>query len=428
MEDAKQRPELPTWADPPADPVAATLELKNALRNRITSSGRSVDDVFRVIDDLVATRVQEIKSANDEFGSAWPTVEFDRIAEHGVLPDDVRQLVRRRGCLIVRGHFERAEALEWDRSLVDYLDENRFDDAYRGAGDDFFSTVKSKPQFYPIYWSPAQMQARQSDRMAMVQTALNSVWVADSDGTTWFDPDRNVMYPDRARRRPEGTSSPGLGLHIDAGTLDLWMAPEYQRAFRHVFDGSIERFDPWQAAHRTDGSQYPGSTMTSVFRTFQGWTALSDMQADQGVLQSIPIPEAIAYLLLRPLLDDVPDHDMCGVRIGRTFPITETWHQPLIDGLSRIPDVQAGDSAWWHGDLVHGVAPVTDQQGWGNVMYIPAAPWCGRNERYSAKVLAALQTGQSPSDFPEEHYEQEWPNRFTIEDLNDNGRRSVGLS
>jgi len=252
--------------------------------------------------------------------------------------------------------------------------------------------------------------------------------VCSSDLSRWFDPEHSAFYPDRVRRRPEGTTSAGLGSHIDAGTLDLWMKPDYQRAFRHVFDGSIEDFDPWDAAYRTDGSQYPGTTMTSVFRTFQGWTALSDMAADQGVLHSVPIPEAIAYLLLRPLLGDVPDEDMCGVTVSRSFPVTERWHSLLLGGVSGIPDVQAGDSVWWHGDIVHNVAPVIDQKGWGNVMYIPAAPWCPRNERYAATVLQALRTGSSPDDFPEEHYERSWQNRFNVDDLNEYGRRAVGLA
>ena len=161
-----------------------------------------------------------------------------------------------------------------------------------------------------------------------------------------FEPDRNVLYPDRIRRRPEGANSKGLGTHIDAGTFDLWMKAEYQQAFGHVFDGSIEQFDPWSAAHRTSGSQYASTTMTSVFRTFQGWTALSDMDHDQGVLQAVPIPEAIAYLLLRPLLGDVADDDMCGMTAGQVFPVTERWHAPLLEALSGI-----------HNDMVHRRVP-----------------------------------------------------------------------
>ena len=51
---------------------------------------------------------------------------------------------------------------------------NEFFENYRGPGDDFFGSVGSKPEIYPIYWSPAQMEARQSDRMANVQAFLNS--------------------------------------------------------------------------------------------------------------------------------------------------------------------------------------------------------------------------------------------------------------
>ena len=83
---------------------------------------------------------------------------------------------------------------------------------------------------------------------------------------------------------------------------------------------------------------------------------------------------------------------------------------------------------WWHGDMPHAVAPVIDQRGWGNVMYIPAAPWCPRNEAYSASALAALTAGTSPSDFPKEDYEQTWPNRFQIHELNQYGRQSLGLN
>jgi hypothetical protein len=44
-----------------------------------------------------------------------------------------------------------------------------------------------------------------------------------------------------------------------------------------------------------------------------------------------------------------------------------------MEALSRIPDIRAGDSVWWHCDMIHSVAPVENQQGSGNVIYIPAA-------------------------------------------------------
>ncbi|HEX2805962.1 MAG TPA: YbiU family protein, partial [Kineosporiaceae bacterium] len=393
----------------------------------IAASGSSVDEVFAVIQERVAVQVDEIVAAKSRGEQIWPVVEYADI-EAGTVPEETRDLLHRRGCLVVRGHFDREQALGWDRDIMDYVDGNGFFTAYRGPGDDFFGSVGSKPEIYPIYWSPAQMQARQSRRMARVQEFLNRQWIHSSDGNEWFDPTRDSIYPDRIRRRPPGADSRGLGAHLDPGTLDLWMTRAHQKAFRHLFDGSVEQYDPWDAAHRTAGPQYPGTTMCSAFRTFQGWTALSDMPHDQGVLHTVPIVDAMGYLLLRPLLADVPDDDMCGVTVNQVFPATQTWHPLLLQALSGIPDVRAGDSVWWHCDMIHSVAPVQNQQGWGNVMYIPAAPWCPRNERYAACVRTALQTGSSPTDFPAEHYERSWPNRFTVEDLNPTGRRGLGLA
>jgi hypothetical protein len=417
---------LPHWEHPPDDLPSAIREIKAALLARIAAAGRTVEDVFAVVEQRVRVEVEDIRAAKLLGETVWPVIDYADIAA-GTVTDEARALLRRRGCLVVRGHFDREQALAWDRDIVDYVAGNRFFENYRGPGDDFFGSVGSKPEIYPIYWSPAQMRARQSERMARVQAFLNGQWHHESDGVRWFDPDRDSLYPDRIRRRPPGADSGGLGTHLDPGTLDLWMTEGYQQVFRHLFDGTVEMYDPWDAAHRTDAAQYPGTTMCSAFRTFQGWTALSDMDHDQGVLHAVPVPAAMAYLMLRPLLPDVPDDDMCGVTVNQVFPASEKWHPLLMDALSGIPDVRAGDSVWWHCDLIHSVAPVTDQRGWGNVMYIPAAPWCPRNEAYAEQVRAAFLTGSSPSDFPEEHYERDWPNRFRVEDLNEIGRRGLGL-
>ncbi|MCM4082574.1 DUF1479 domain-containing protein [Paractinoplanes hotanensis] len=417
---------LPHWEETPADLPAAIREVKAALRRQIAASGRTVEEVFAVVERSIAAEVAEINAARSRGETIWPVISYDDIEAGTVSAADVARL-RKRGCLVVRGHFERSQALGWDAGIVQYVEDNNFFSDYRGPGDDFFGSVGSKPEIYPIYWSRAQMEARQSDRMARVQTFLNSQWKHTSEGVQWFDPSRDSLYPDRIRRRPEGADSAGLGTHLDPGTLDLWMTEAYQQAFRHLFNGDVEKYDPWDAAYRTSGPQYPGSTMCSAFRTFQGWTALSDMAHDQGVLHTVPIPGAMAYLMLRPLLSDVPDDEMCGVTVNQVFPATDKWHGLLLEALAGIPDVQAGDSVWWHCDMIHSVAPVQDQKGWGNVMYIPAAPWCPRNKTYAATVREAFLSGSSPSDFPAEHYEREWPDRFTEADLNETGRRGLGL-
>ena len=380
---------------------------------------------------MVPSKLSALNSADIEATRArghdvWPVIEFADIAAGRVSAEQVAN-IKRRGCAVIRNTFDRGAARDWDQDIVDYVDRNNFAAAYTGPADDFFASVNSKPEIYPIYWSKAQMEARQHPNMARVQSFMNRCWTYESNGRKWFDPDRGGMYADRIRRRPPGTTSAGLGTHLDPGTLDLWMSEYYQLAFRSLFSGDFAAYDPWDASYRTDAKAFPGSTMCSAFRTFQGWTALSEMKNDQGVLQAIPIAKAMGYLMLRPLLSDVADDDLCGVRLGAAFPVNEKFHGILTPALSKIPDVEPGDTVWWHCDLIHSVAPVTDQQGWGNVMYIPAAPWCEKNAQYANLVSDAFLTGSSPNDFPKEHYEREWQGRFSADQLNDLGRAGLAL-
>ena len=410
----------------PADVKAAIRQMKQQLRSQIGD----VEALFRQVCNRIEAAIGEAKAEEQRTGSAWPVIPMQAIAD-GKVSDETRALIKRRGCLVIKQHFAREQALAWDKSMLDYLEMNHFDEQYRGPGDNFFGSLEaSRPEIYPIYWSQAQMQARQSDAMTQAQSFLNRLWTFDSHGQQWFDPDVSVIYPDRIRRRLPGTTSKGLGAHTDSGALERWLLPAYQRVFARLFTGDFEAYDPWDAAYRTEVDEYdvPDTTKCSVFRTFQGWTALSDMIPGQGLLHVVPVPKAMAYVLLRPLLADVPDDELCGVEPGRVLPINEKWHPHLIAGLSSIPALEAGDSVWWHCDVIHAVAPVENQQGWGNVMYIPAAPMCDKNRAYAHRVAQALGQGRSPADFPPEDYETNWQQRFTLADLNQNGRRGLDLA
>lgn len=407
----------------PDDLSAKIRSLKQDAREQIGD----VEGLFETVEAFIESEVEDIESVRARGGNVWPEIEYDDIANGRVTEAQMRD-IKRRGCAVIRNHFAHERATEWDRKLVSYLEDNDFDNVYRGPGDDFFGSLSaSRPPILPIYWSQAQMEARQDERMARVQSFMNRLWKYESQGQTWFDPDRHLLYPDRVRRRPPGTTSDGLGAHVDSGSIERWLHPAYQKVFRHVLNQAFEDYDPWDAAWRSEVSEYESSTMCSAFRTFQGWTALSDMPADQGVLHTVPIPAAIIYVLLRPLLDDVPEDSLCGAVPHRVLPISEQWHPLLMRALTGVPTINAGDSVWWHCDVIHAVAPVEDQQGWSNVIYIPAAPWCDRNANYAQKVRSAFEQGQSPDDFPSEHYEVDWADRFGSAQLNANGRRGMGM-
>ncbi|WP_208303882.1 YbiU family protein [Dermatophilus congolensis] len=408
-------------------PTDFATAVRTAKKDIISEIG-SPQTAYASMMDHLRPVLEEIIALRDAGKQVWPQIDYDRIAS-GAVTEAERDLIRARGCLVIRGHFPREQALDWDARLEEYVDANDFARIYRGAGDDFFSTTSaSKPAIYPIYWSPSQMEARQSSRMNCAQSFLNRLWKYESNGTRWFDPDRSIIYPDRIRRRAPGSSNGGLGAHCDSGSLERWLLPAYRKVYSALYAGRPELYDPWDAAHRPQMHEYEGgTTKCSVFRTFQGWTALSDMRNDQGVLHTVPAPEALGSVLLRALLPDVAPDELCGVQPRMVLAVLEKWHPELHAALTPIPDLRAGDSVWWHADVIHSVAAVQNQDGWGNVMYIPAAPACTKNLTYARHTYRDFLAGRSPHDFPAEHYETDWSGRFTAEQLTDHGRRAFDL-
>jgi Protein of unknown function (DUF1479) len=403
---------------------AAIRAAKTGLRARIGDHA----GVFAEVERAMKREVAEIVAIREWGEEVWPVVRFGDVAA-GTVPAATAAAVRRRGCAVVRGTFARERAEAWDAELVSYLDGNDFMGRYTFLDDGVFGGLAAgRPSIFPIYWSRPQIQAREDPNMVAVRRFLNGFWKHESQGRVWFDPARDTAYPDRIRRRAPGASSAGLSAHVDSGSVERWLLPAYQQVFRHVFSGDWSSYDPWDGAHRTEVDEYSSTVMCSAFRTFQGWTALSDMARTEGVLNVLPIPNAIVYLLLRALQDDVADDDLCGAANGQSLPIDETYHSVLLPAMSPIPDVEPGDTVWWHADAVHSVDPVVDQQGWGNVMYIPAAPHCAKNAAYAADCGRAFLAGESPSDFAPEHYEAGWTGRPGPADLSPTGRLQLGLT
>jgi hypothetical protein len=408
----------------PADMAAAIRETKAWLREE----AGDVAAAFARARQAMRAEVAAVLAERAAAGTAWPVVAFADIAG-GSVPDASVAAIRRRGCAVVTGTFSRDRAQAWDAELARYAEDNHFAQTYQVIDDGVFGGLAAgKPSIYPVYWSRPQIQARQDEAMMTVRRFLNRFWKHESQGRVWFDPDTDTAYPDRVRRRAPGANSAGLSPHTDSGSVERWLLPAYQRVFRHVFSGEWDRYDPWDGAYRTEVHEYPSTVMCSAFRSFQGWTALSDMQPAEGVLHTIPIPAAMGYLLLRALQDDVAGGDLCGAVNGEALPVTERHHAELLAALTPIPAVQPGDTVWWHGDLIHSVGAVTGQRGWGNVMYIPAAPNCEKNAAYAAACGQAFLAGASPADFAAEDYETAWTGRATLADLTQAGRQQLGLA
>lgn len=352
-------------------------------------------------------------------GPAVPEVAWPAIAA-GRAPAGLPDLIRARGCVVIRGVFGHAQAADWDAEIAAYLVANAAEARSRAARPGRWGD--GPPQIFPVYWSRPQVAARQSAALAAVRAWLNGLWRAGST----FDPGRECSYADRIRRRTPGDATLGLGPHIDGGTTGRWLAPAQRATYRAVFAGHPGEFDPFDAAGRAAAGGEDANAC-AVFRTWQGWTALTAQGPGDGTLQVLPAAGAIAWVLLRALLPDVPADSLAGAERGKALWITPEWHAKLLRGLVPIPPVAPGDTVWWHPDLIHAVEARHDGRAPSNVMYIAAVPDCPRNRAYLPRQLAAFRDGRSPPDFPADDLETGFMGRAGPAMLTPLGRAQMGL-
>ncbi len=89
--------------------------------------------------------------------------------------------------------------------------------------------------------------------------------------------------------------------------------------------------------------------------------------------------------------------------------------------------MQPGDTVFWHGDVIHAVEDAHRGVGYSNVMYIAAAPGCAKNDAYLRRQLPSFLAGESPPDFPADHFEVDFDGRASAVDLTPLGRAQLGL-
>ena len=254
-----------------------------------------------------------IRRAHAHGRDVIPVVPFADIASGAVDPHAVTA-IRTHGAVVIRGVFDPQQARDWNDEIGAYLDANRFTDRLHARAEDryFGNLASGKPQIYGVYWSKPQVAARQSPALTQARVFLNRLWRHADGGRTHFDPDQVPAYADRIRRRPPGSTSLGLSPHVDGGSVERWLGANFRRVYRHVLAGRWRDYDPFDAAFRPDVEEIPSPAVCSMFRTFQGWTALTPQGPGDGTLQLIPVANAMAYVVLRALQDDVADDDLCG--------------------------------------------------------------------------------------------------------------------
>ena len=396
-----------------------------AMKNMRANNGAA--ERFAQVGEELRNEISEVARLGS---AAVPQADFADIAA-GTAPAELPERVRQRGCVVVRGVFPREQAAEWNAELGRYVEDNNYfaqEKEKRGMDKYFSALADGQPQIFCVYWSRPQVAARQSEQMATVRRWLNRLWdFNDDDGQPVFHPDRECAYADRIRRRQPGDDTLGLSPHVDGGSVERWLDPGFSAVYAEALDGDWKKFNPFRAARRPDAREIPSPAVCRMFRTYQGWTALTPQGPGDGTLQLVPVARGMAWLLLRALQDDVAEDDLCGAQPGRALSVAPEFHAELLRGLVSIPKAEPGDTVWWHPDVVHAVENKHNGAEQSNVMYIGAAPDCGKNRAFLPEQLRRFQEGRSSPDFAPEDYEVAYPDRATESDLTPLGRRQMGL-
>ena len=388
-----------------------------------------IEQAFDNVRSALCPAVDEVANLHAKGISVVPELSYKAIAAGSVSASDIGK-IKQRGCVIIRNVFSARQAEEWNDELGNYLDTNNYlERAKEKAGlDTYFGDLKdAKPQIYGVYWSKPQVMARQAESMAITKRFLNGLWDTDAPAGPEFDPDHDYAYADRTRRRAPGDTTLGLSPHMDAGSYERWVDPAFQKIYANVFSGNIDRYDPWAAAYRTQTREYDSPAVSSMFRTFQGWTALTEQGPGDGTLELLPVANSIAYVLLRALQSDVPDNELCLAKPGRALGVNQQWHPELMPGIIPIQTVAPGDTVWWHPDVIHAVGNEHRGDDYASVIYIGASPACTKNKAYALQQAKAFKAGLSAPDFAAENYEVDFKNRALISDLTELGRQQMAL-
>ena len=382
---------------------------------------------FSKIENFIEKEIVQIENSKKSAKNIIPEINFKDLSDN---LSDFKNELKKRGCVIIRDVFDDTLMHQMNKDLESYIEENNYyeDQKKKADIDKYFSDLQSgKPQIFGLYWSKTQVNIRQSNELDIVKKWLNKLWINEHDGETIFDPNHELVYADRVRRREPGDKTLGLSPHCDAGSVERWVDKGYQGVYEKIFSDNFSEYDPFNAAYRNTTQEIESPAVSHVFRTFQGWVALTEQGPGDGTLQLIPLAKSMAFILTRALLDDVDENDLCGSKPARALSVNSKYHSLLLRGLVSIPKMNAGDTVWWHPDVVHGVEDHHTGKGYSNVAYVGSTPHCKKNLAYAKKQSIKFLEGKSPPDFAPEDYEVNYKNRADISDLTPLGKKQLAL-
>lgn len=385
------------------------------LKKKLIKNEAALTASWHRVKKALAEGIEQIKQNGS---GIIPQVQFSELENVDELQ---RQEILKRGSLIIKNVIPREEVVQLKEDLLDYI----------GTNPNTKGFPKDKKVVYEIYWSKSQVKARSHPHMAIAMSYMNNLWHASPESEICLD--QNVSYADRLRIRNPGDALFSLGPHADGGSLERWEDKEYRSCYAPIFEGNWEEFDPYDATHRIEAQPdlHDSRGTCSIFRSFQGWLAVSDIAPKEGTILFAPlVREVTAYYMLKPFFDENDnlklDSDFPGAFPGKGLEFNDKTHPELdLENLMvLIPKVEPGDMVYWHCDLIHAVDSVHVGKNDSSVFYIPSAPLCSINLKYAFLQREAFLRGLVGPDFPgfpNDIAETQHTDRATVDDVREMG-------
>ncbi|GAA5988116.1 hypothetical protein JCM11641_000908 [Rhodosporidiobolus odoratus] len=414
------------------------------LEKRFSDPKKSLwnDNLWESWRSVLAALEEKTGEIEAKGNAVIPQVEYKDIASGRLSPDTIAE-IKRVGTAVIHGAVGQEEAIGWKKDVQAYIQANR--EKARGFPAD-------DPMVWEVYNSVAQIAARSHPNIVDTQRFLLTLFHTSSSNSP-VSVSNPMSYFDRLRIRSPGDAAFALGPHIDGGSLERWEDPAFRSCWQEILKGGPNphiRHDSYDLSPRLDAKTdlYDGAGQCSVFRMFQGWTALSDTSPNEGTLKVFPdLDLATSYLILRPFFRpkvgrdkklafedwelDLESTVFPGSVKGKGQELTEFTHPHLrLDvTMTSVPRVVPGSQVYWHTDVIHSVESLHRGSNDSSVFYIPAAPLTAHNAQYLCEQRKRFQAGKPPQDFPGGEGESRFVGRATVRDiLGEAGRRAVGYA
>jgi hypothetical protein len=431
----------------PIEPLSLPSRFAQIKENLVGGKESAINASWKRLLRQLKREVEEINSGGSDI---IPTIDYHDIATSGPL-ENFKKEVKKRGAGIIRRVIPSDLATTWGKETRTYIHSN----------PPVISIPAKDPDLHGIYWSPGQIKARAHPNVLNAQRFIMNIWqTCDEDALVGSN--FPVSYSDRLRMQTPTDSSYQITPHITGGSVERWEPDGYGLGgvYQKIWDGKWEEYDPWESSTRlkvtTDLYNCAGSC--NMFRMFQGWLSLSDVDPHDGTLLLCPmIKLSTAYFLLRPffspkvargsdflhednwVLDIKQTSLIQGSLPGYTQELNDLLHPhlELNRSMVHIPALQPGDYVIWHCDMIYGMDGIrddhneTDRGDGALTMFLPACPLTLNNALYLGRQRKTFLLGKPSPDFGSGRGESLHVGRLEVQDINDaganDGLRAMGL-